>query len=78
MWGMTFKKSLKMFPTERTIEPYEWNPILTSNMDVYVEVRLNGTMLEIKPYPDKDIVMRLDAKCIPQLIKILQKMENRI
>jgi hypothetical protein len=59
-------------------QTYEWEPILKTNMDVYAEVRLNETMLEIKPYPDKNIVMGVDAKCIPQLIKILQRMESKI
>ena len=56
----------------------EWDPILTPAMREYALVRLNDKLLEIKLDSCKDITIRLDAKVIPQLRKILERLDTEI
>lgn len=56
----------------------EWDPILRPNMDVYAELRINDGRLELQFDRHPNITVSLDAKVIPQLIKILERMERRV
>jgi hypothetical protein len=56
----------------------EWDPILTPSMKVYADLRLNEQWLEIKLAESSNYTIKLDAKVIPQLIKILQRMEVKV
>ena len=54
----------------------EWDPVLTPNMHVYALIRLAENMLQIKLH--SGYVVNLDSKAIPQLIKILTRLEKQI
>ena len=54
----------------------EWDSILTPNMHKYALVRLAENILQIKLH--SGYVVTLDARAIPQLIKILTRLEKQI
>ena len=56
----------------------EWDPILTPKLTEYAWLRVNDSKLEIKManHPTYTIVM--DAKAIPQMIKILERLDKEI
>lgn len=56
----------------------EWDPILTPALTEYGWVRQNGNMLEIKLASFPTYTINVDAKAIPQLIKILQRLETTL
>jgi len=56
----------------------EWNPILTPLLSEYAWVRLNDNMLEIKLATCPNITTKLDSRAIPQLIKALSRLENKL
>ena len=56
----------------------EWDPILTPKLSEYAWVRLNDNMLEIKLAACSDITTMLDSRAIPQLIKALSRLENKL
>jgi hypothetical protein len=56
----------------------EWDPILTPKLSEYAWLRVNNNRLELKLATYKDIVVTLDSKAIPQLIKILSRLENKL
>lgn len=56
----------------------EWDPILTPGMTEYAWVRVRGHLLQIKVRNLPSIIFQMDAKAIPQLIKILQRLDKRV
>lgn len=59
---------------ENTLQS-DWDPILTPSMYEYALVRQVDSILQIKL---GGYVVNLDAKCIPQLRKILAKLDNKL
>ena len=60
------------------ISQSEWDPILTPSMQEYAWVRVVGKQLQIKLAPYEQFTLVMDAKAIPQLIKILSRLENKL
>lgn len=58
-----------------TSQVSEWDPIITPALTEYGWVRQNGSMLEIKLASAPSYTINVDARAIPQLIKILQRLE---
>lgn len=56
----------------------EWDPILTPNGQVYADLRINEEKLEIRLARTPNYTIVMDAKVIPHLIKILQRMQVRV
>ena len=54
----------------------EWDPILTPSMQEYALVRQADSLLQIKLA--SGYVINLDARAIPQLRKILARLENKL
>lgn len=56
----------------------EWEPIFTPSMAEYARVRVRGHMLQMKVKNIPSIIFQMDAKVIPQLIKILQRLDTQV
>jgi hypothetical protein len=56
----------------------EWDPILTPDRQVYADLRINGDLLELRLARTPNYTIVMDAKVIPHLIKILQRMDVRV
>lgn len=55
----------------------EWDPIMTPALTPYAWVRVNDGVLELR-LERNGMTVKLDAKAIPQLIKILTRLDTTI
>lgn len=56
----------------------EWDPILTPNLAEYAWLRLNEGRMELRFASHPDYTIFMDAKAIPQMIKILERMNTNL
>lgn len=56
----------------------EWDPIFRSNLKEYANMRLNEDMVELVFENCKEFTIFFDIRAVPQMIKILQRMEKHL
>lgn len=64
---------LRSIPKPKTTE---WESIITPTLREYAWVRVHDNLLELK-FAAHDYTITMDAKAIPQLIRILQSLEPK-
>ena len=56
----------------------DWDPILTPKLSEYAWMRVNEENLEIVMCRHPELTITFDAKVIPQMIKILERMNKEL